>query len=299
MTFRIISRGEWGAQYDNGGGPAPIPASECWLHHSVTGAPGVDATFEQDAAAVRVLEKIGEDRFGQGISYTWVITPSGRIFEGHGVGRLGAHTANRNSKARAICYLGNYETTRPTTAQIRGAAWLLQHSHGRGWLAAARLNGGHRDVGQTACPGAHAYTRIGEINQLAAGPPITNMEDDDMGVLDEPVTRADNGKPTSLRGVLANIDGDWQRLARVEAKLDQLAGDLRDDEANVVAAVRQIVAADQDTEVVVGAEHVQALAAAVAAVLPPSVTPEQLAAAVADEQDRRARDSNPATGPAS
>lgn len=164
---RIILREEWGAAHERGAGPAPLPASEVWLHHSVTIAPDLLPPFDDDYAAVRVLERIGEQRFKRGISYTFAITPVGLIFEGHGVERRGAHTYGHNTVGRAICFVGNYEAHHPTDAMLDAAGWLLAHGYFRGWWRAARLQGGHRDVRGTSCPGRHAYAAMGRIDSLA------------------------------------------------------------------------------------------------------------------------------------
>jgi hypothetical protein len=171
MPGPIITRAQWGARYANGFGPAPLPATEVWLHHSVTTAPPVNATFEQDAAAVRTLEQIGQSRFGGGISYTWPIAPSGRIFEGHSVNRRGAHTAGHNTVGRAICLIGNYMTVEPSPQQIESVRWLLYEADANGWITVNLLTGGHRDVGQTACPGDRAYARIPQMNVPWTPPP--------------------------------------------------------------------------------------------------------------------------------
>lgn len=165
----IISRDEWGARYDRGFGPAPLPAREVWLHHSVTAAPDLVPPFDDDAAAIRTLEEIGERRFGGGISYTFAVTPVGRVYEGHGVDREGAHTRVHNSVGRAIVLVGDYEATEPTDAQLHAVAALLRHGRGRGWWIASPLAGGHRDVpgASTECPGSHAYAAIPAINRLA------------------------------------------------------------------------------------------------------------------------------------
>lgn len=165
--MRIITRAEWGAAHDDGAGPAPLPAEEVFLHHSVTVAPDLEPPFDDDFAAIRTLERIGEERFGRGISYTFPITPAGLVFEGHGVDRKGAHTAGRNSRARAIVFVGNYDAGRPTEQQLDAAAWLLVHGWLSGWWKRAELTGGHRDVSSTACPGRHAYAAIPVINRRA------------------------------------------------------------------------------------------------------------------------------------
>lgn len=183
--MEIISRARWGARRPNGSGDRRLPATEGWLHHSVTLAPDLVPPFDDDYAAIRALEEIGHARFGAGISYTRLFTPTGLIFEGHGINRIGTHTGGHNTAAAGYCLVGNYDTTLPTAAQLRAVAWCLQHDHAHGWLAAPRLNGGHRDLKSTACPGQYAYARIGDINRLAAGPPITDVEDFMAGITDQ------------------------------------------------------------------------------------------------------------------
>jgi hypothetical protein len=167
----IISRARWGARHPNGFGFAPLPAAEVWLHHSVTLAPDLvwidtdrDGVEDDEEKAMRLLEDIGQSRFGGGISYTWLIPPSGRIYEGHSVDRQGSHTVNRNSISRAICFIGNYDISKPTQAQIRSSALLLRDAKAAGWIAHPRLTGGHRDLKSTACPGQYAYQAIPLIN---------------------------------------------------------------------------------------------------------------------------------------
>lgn len=166
--MEIISRAGWGARYAAGFGAAPLPAREVWLHHTASATPPADATEAEDAGDVRQVERIGQERFGGGISYTFVVTPSGRIFEGTGVTRKGAHTKGRNSIARAIVLLGNFDVMRPTTQQLDAVAWLLAYGASRGWWS-AQLAGGHRDAPEanTACPGRFAYAAIDSINAEA------------------------------------------------------------------------------------------------------------------------------------
>lgn len=173
--MRVIGRSEWGARYTGGFRAAPTPAQRVWLHHSVTIAPDMVPPWDDDDAAVRTLERIGQQRFGGGISYTFAITPIGRIYEGHGIARQGAHTRGDNTHGRAICLIGNYETARPTAQQIAAVGWLLGHGHAAGWWRAARLAGGHRDApgASTACPGRHAHAVMGAMNAAASGAPAT------------------------------------------------------------------------------------------------------------------------------
>ncbi|WP_019814697.1 N-acetylmuramoyl-L-alanine amidase [Saccharomonospora saliphila] len=175
--MEIIDRSRWGARHPDGFRNAPLPASEVWLHHSVTPAP--EWRFADEAAALRRLEQIGQDRFGGGISYTFVIPPSGRVYEGHSVHRQGAHTGGRNHISRAICLVGNYEQRHMTSRQVHAVADLVRYGHAKGWWRHRRLTGGHRDApgAATACPGRHAQARIAEINRLAQEDDMPSSEE--------------------------------------------------------------------------------------------------------------------------
>jgi hypothetical protein len=172
VTVEIVGRSAWGARYAPGAGAAPLPAREVWLHHSVTVAPDLVPPFDDEDAAMRQLEVIGQQRFAQGVSYTFAVMPSGRVYEGHGVGTLGAHTKGRNSIARAIVLVGNYDEAVPTAEQCEAVASLLVHGQRSGWWTAAKLTGGHQQApyAATGCPGLHGMECIDDINARAAAP---------------------------------------------------------------------------------------------------------------------------------
>lgn len=172
----VIPRQTWAPQHPNGcatiGTQEWLNAGkELWLHHSVTNPPGPDATLEQDCAHMREFEAIGHNRYGCGISYTWVVMPSGRVFQGHDVDRQGTHTYGRNNRSRAICLAGNYHVNELPQRMHNAVARLLRE-------LGATLDGGHRNVFATACPGDHAYERIPSINQLASSGAPIDPEDD-------------------------------------------------------------------------------------------------------------------------
>lgn len=176
--MRIIPRNEWKARYGDGIGWTSLPVRELWLHHSVTIAPDLIPPFSDDDQAIQTIDRIGAERFGwnYGFPYTFGVTPVGRIYAGHNINKQGAHTGGRNSFARAICLVGNYERDDPPDAMLHAVAWLVSHGFERGWWQHNRLTGGHRDVKATACPGIKAYRRIDDINRMAAEP--RPMEDD-------------------------------------------------------------------------------------------------------------------------
>lgn len=250
----MITREQWGARYDAGAGPAPLPAREVWLHHSVTIAPDLAPPFDDEDEAMRHLERIGEQRFHQGVSYTWAIMPSGRVYEGHGVGTLGAHTAKRNGIARAIVLVGDYSVYRPTDWQIEAAAQLLVDEWRAGHLAAPRINGGHQDApgAATECPGRWAMQYLDAINERAAAlaaagpsPTTTTTEDDFMASLNEDEARRVLEAADNLLYVLPYIKEQADRAPDEDRQTDLLLWAVADPEQGLrvqLAGLQGVVA---------------------------------------------------------
>lgn len=167
---KIYSRKEWGARYKNGVGNRKVGSLEKYFHHSVTKHLSENATVAEEMAQMRVIERIGQQRFGDGISYTFIIFPSGRIYEGAGVNRISWHSGpGRNTRGAGICLAGNYEANKLGSKAENAVVWLLQEGVRRGWWNDPALTEGHRDFKSTSCPGKHAYGRMSEINRKGRG----------------------------------------------------------------------------------------------------------------------------------
>lgn len=134
-----------------------------FLHHSVTRVTGDPC---EDA---RRAGRVGVERFGR-TSYSYFIHPSGVVLEAQ-ADRIGAHTANWNSKAKAICLLGNYDVTIPSDEMIRSACWLVWVLRAFGGTVQAPAMMPHRAVKATACPGQHAVARVLPFMQAVAADP--------------------------------------------------------------------------------------------------------------------------------
>lgn len=181
--MEIIQREQWGARHADGSANRALPVSEAWLHHSVTIAPDLLPPYDDEYQAMRTLESIGQQRFGRGISYTFCVMPNGRVYEGHSVNRIGAHTGGRNTGSIGICLVGNYQANAMSDALVHSVAALLRHCAKQRWLTSPRLNGGHRDVKATGCPGDSAYRQISRINTLALqNPTLPDPPEEIMGV---------------------------------------------------------------------------------------------------------------------
>lgn len=197
--MNIVSRSEWGARRPAGTGALRLPVTEVWLHHSVTAQPKSRTAEYQ---AMRVLEDIGQSRFGAGVSYTFAVMPSGQVYKGTGAGRVGTHTGGRNSTSHGIVLVGNYEEQEPTGSMLQAVADLLLYGKAQGWWKYPQLAGGHRDLKQTACPGIKAYRQIGRINELAGGPA---QPEEDIVASKEELSQVVNEALSTIREELAAI----------------------------------------------------------------------------------------------
>ncbi len=117
------------------------------------------------------------------IGYNYLVDRFGRIWEGRfgGVDRpvVGAHTLGYNDDSFAMSAIGNYDITKPSRAMVQayGAlfAWKLS-LHGvdasstKQYVTSRYFQAinGHRDAGQTACPGKYLYAKLPRIRALAA-----------------------------------------------------------------------------------------------------------------------------------
>lgn len=169
--MEVISRKEWGAQPPREPRQRMnLPARGTYIHHTVTKFSPSGGARAAERKHMRYLQQIAFNRGFADISYNFVIFPSGRVYRGRGWGIVGAHTQGSNSVAHAFCFVGNFESDRPTKDALETAAVL----HRRGIkLSKVRKGGfirGHRDApdAATACPGRHLYSEIDSIKRKVA-----------------------------------------------------------------------------------------------------------------------------------
>src|SRR3954471_2040052 len=179
----IYSRAQWGAD-ERIRGKSSLHYGDVhagFVHHTVNAN---DYTRAEVPGLLRSIYAYHvKSRGWSDIGYNYLVDRFGRIWEGRygGVDRpvVGAHTQNYNDYSFAMSSIGNYETARPSEALLRAYgrlfAWKLSlHGVSAGstkqYITKAYLQAvnGHRDVGQTACPGRYLYAKIPTIRRLAA-----------------------------------------------------------------------------------------------------------------------------------
>lgn len=168
----IVTREAAGARYDyTSARRVDEPARWAFLHITVTDDPA--DTPEAEAAAWRIVEAIGQERFDIGFSYNAGAMQSGRLYEGQPLTRRGAHTvdnkatfgvkdASLNYGGRAVALVQDVEDA-VTEGQIDACAR---------WAAAQKRSGlmlrdapwyGHRDFAWKSCPGDKGYAWLPEL----------------------------------------------------------------------------------------------------------------------------------------
>jgi hypothetical protein len=181
---RVFSRAQWGAdeRLRDRSSLAYHEVHAGFVHHTVNAN---SYTRAQVPALIRgIYAYHTKSRGWSDIGYNFIVDRFGRIWEGRygGVDRpvVGAHTLGYNEYSFAMSALGNFDQARPSAATLdaygRLFAWKLS-LHGvsasspQQWVGKRTFPAinGHRDAGQTACPGRHLYARIGTIRDLAAG----------------------------------------------------------------------------------------------------------------------------------
>lgn len=169
MTTTVISRGSWGARPPDQLRRLTLPASDTWIHHTADNGPA-SPTFDAEAQLMKTTQQYHFSKGWSDIAYSFVVMPSGTVYEGRGWGVVGAHTAGHNSSSHGICFAGNFQETTPTLGALVSCAGLLRDGLRQGFIApGVHPTGGHRDVKATACPGDRLYGRIPDIRNLLGG----------------------------------------------------------------------------------------------------------------------------------
>ncbi len=178
----IYSRAQWGAneRLRDQSSPYYGTVKAGFIHHTV------NANSYSSSQVPSLLRGIyayhTQSKGWRDVGYNFLVDRFGRIWEGRfgGVHRgvVGAHTMGYNEVSFAMSAIGNFDVTNPpravTSAYARLFAWKLSLHDIRAdatrlyvknrYLAAIN---GHRDTGQTACPGRYLYAKMPGIRTAA------------------------------------------------------------------------------------------------------------------------------------
>ena len=185
----VITRSQWGADESlRNSGPSYSRQVHLGVVHHTAHTSGSSAnTYSADAAAgiMRAMYRYHTRSLGwSDLGYNVVIDRFGRVYEGRygGLTRnvIGAHARGHNTGSFGVSVIGNFVNANPPQAALDALAQVIgwrSAMHGidpNGWtnqMADGRWRPtivGHRDVGQTSCPG-RIQGHLPNLRQQAAG----------------------------------------------------------------------------------------------------------------------------------
>lgn len=160
----LVSRDAWAR-----GGPVPAlmnrmtPVRSITVHHD--GMPPVSLTSRPQIAARIELIRASHRSKGWGdIGYHFIVDPQGSVWQGRALLWQGAHVKDRNEGNIGLLVLGNFESTRPTTAQLDALERQIA-ALGRLYRVPATSVRSHQEWpgAATACPGRHMQAKMNGV----------------------------------------------------------------------------------------------------------------------------------------
>ncbi|MCT1920866.1 peptidoglycan recognition protein [Brevibacterium luteolum] len=174
---KIEHRKAWGAAKPKSDPDTTAKVQAAVVHH--TGGSN-DYTAEDVPAILRGIQHYHQQGRGwDDIGYNMLADKYGRLWEGRGGGLkknpVGAHVVGYNQGSFGISVIGSYGTSAPPQATLdavdHAIAWKLALSGvdagGKTTLKGTKINvvSGHRDLGQTDCPGDALYGKLPQMRK--------------------------------------------------------------------------------------------------------------------------------------
>ncbi|XP_028275234.1 peptidoglycan recognition protein 5 [Parambassis ranga] len=157
----IVSRQQWGAAAPRQKQTLKGPAQRVIIHHTAT--PSCKGLAECKSHIVSIQRGHMNERNFDDIGYNFLVGENGTVFEGRGWGVVGAHAKGHNSDSLGIAFLGNFNNDTPSREAISAVKQLLKSGVSRGFVHSAFSLLGHRDLGQTECPGSNLYAALPQL----------------------------------------------------------------------------------------------------------------------------------------
>lgn len=206
---RIVTRAEWGADESyksTSGGCKRVfyPLQQLFVHHTA----GSNGDSDPYATMRAVYAYHTGSRGWCDIGYNFVVAQDGTVFEGRwarnyapwephnsedpaGNAVAGAHVSGYNSGSVGVSLMGNFMNYSLPKVQRAALVDLLAYEAGRhdldplathtyrnpdtGTTRSLPVIAGHRDAGQTSCPGDRVYSNLGAIRQEVAAAMGTDL----------------------------------------------------------------------------------------------------------------------------
>lgn len=128
------------------------------IHHTVGRAPYLMGAAKREMRSIQ-RQHMGANGWSD-IGYNVVIDRAGRLWEGRGLYRVGAHTLGHNTGTVGISFMGNYEVKKLNKKQIRAFYQIVEKCKAHGMEI--KTIKGHRQMPRqsTACPGKNIMKQL-------------------------------------------------------------------------------------------------------------------------------------------
>ena len=206
MTYTRTRR-QWGAR---GNGGSSIGRVSEVIGHTEAGADiSASASVDQEERRMRAIDAFHLSLgWSGGFGYSVAVFPSGRIYEGRGYRRSGAHTQGKNRTALAFVIPGHGDRTPMTDAAIKGVRSWIGEGVKEGHISSDPDITGHRDHSSKSCPGDKIYPQLQRVRGVT-GPEDADPPPDDGG--DGGGGDSGGSSDTIRRGSKGSVVRRWQR----------------------------------------------------------------------------------------
>lgn len=155
-NVQLVSRAGWNAGSLSCGSMS-LPVQYLFIHHTAGSECSTAASCEQQ---MRNLQSFHKSIGNCDIAYNYLVGGDGRVYEGRGWARSGAHTFGYNFNSVAICYIGDFTSRLPNPAQLQAGKDMVHCAEIDGVVTGNYGLYGHRDSCATQCPGNTLYPEI-------------------------------------------------------------------------------------------------------------------------------------------
>ena len=138
-----------------------VPPNRITVHHDAMHWAG-GHTFAKSVDRLRTIRKGHLGRGWNDIGYHFAIDGRGRIWQCRPLQFQGAHVKGENPRNLGILMMGNFEEQKPTQNQVKALDDAL-HKFCAFYKVPGRRVYGHRELGQTVCPGKHLFPQVQRI----------------------------------------------------------------------------------------------------------------------------------------
>ena len=163
----IIPREDWGARPPNGVTYLAPTVPYLFIHHSA----GAECfNFDDCAAEIRSIQNYHMDTNDwSDIGYSFLIGGDGMVYEGRGWGIVGAHTLGFNSVGYGVDFIGDFTDHDPQQVAQDAYMLLANCAVALGYVPSTYELYGHRQTGNTECPGNYFYQTIQDYPHWVSG----------------------------------------------------------------------------------------------------------------------------------